>query len=150
MAEARLAAWAEDLFCPRHRVRVNVHGYRREVARPLFPGYLFASFDASSFLRAVHYAHGVRGVVRSGTEPAEVPAELLDAIRARMRDGYVVLDPPRFHPGERVEVVEGPLRGCTGIFERNLSAERRVAILLDLLGRDAKVIVRPDALRPAS
>jgi len=74
-------------------VLVYVLGQRREVRRPLFPSYLFAAFDSRKEFRTVHYARGVRRVVTFGGEAAEVPPELLRDIRARMRDGYVVLQP---------------------------------------------------------
>lgn len=148
VAEVWLSPFCARVFCPRHRASVNVHGYRREVARPLFPGYLFASFDVSTALRAVHYGRGTRGVVRFGGEPAEVPPEIIGAIEARMRGGYVVLEPPRFEPGQRIEVIEGPLRGYTGIFQREMSGAKRVAILLEGLRLFARAVVSRDAVRP--
>lgn len=149
VAESCLTGFCRAVFYPRYRARVSVHGYRREVARPLFPGYLFAAFDVARRLRAVNYAYGVRRVLQSGGWPAEVAAELVAAIEARMRDGYVVLDPPPLSPGQRVEVVEGPLRGYTGIFQGDLSGARRVVILLDLLRSNTEVIVAREAIRAA-
>lgn len=149
VAESSLAGLCGAVFCPRYRARVSIHGYRREVARSLFPGYLFAAFDIARRLRAVNCAYGVRRVVQSGGQPAEVAAEIVAAIEARMRDGYVVLDPPLLSPGQRVEVVEGPLRGYTGIFQGDQSGARRVTLLLDLLGRSTRVIVAREAIRAA-
>jgi transcriptional antiterminator RfaH len=149
VAETWLANFCDEVFCPRHKVRVNVHGYRREVPRPLFPSYLFAAFDPARNLRAVRYCHGVRDVVRFGQELARVPEDLLRAIRARMREGYVVLDPPPLRPGQRVEVTEGPFRGYQGIFQRELTGGRRVAILLDTLRMSARAILEREAVRPA-
>jgi transcriptional antiterminator RfaH len=141
LAEAQLRSLGVRTFCPRHRQRVILHGYRREVIRPLFPGYLFAAFDVRRELRAVHYACGVRGVVLVGREPAEVPAELLEGIRARMQDGVVVLHPKPFRPGQRLEIVAGPFRGYRGIFEAHLRGDERVAILLEALQYNARIIV---------
>lgn len=149
VAESYLTRLCGAVFCPRYRARVSVHGYRREVVRPLFPGYLFAAFDIGRRLRAVRYAYGVRGVVQFGGYPVEVAAQVVAALKARMRDGYVVMDPPLYEPGQRVEVVEGPLRGYTGIFQGDLSGASRVAILLDLLRSNTRVIVARAAIRAA-
>ena len=141
VAEAQLRTLGVRTFWPRHRQRVILHGYKREVIRPLFPGYLFAAFDVRRDFRAVHYACGVRGVVLVGREPAEVPADLLEGIRARMQDGLVVLRPEPFRQGQRLEIVAGPFRGYSGIFEAHLRGDERVAILLEALQYSARIIV---------
>lgn len=150
VAEAHLQARCARVFCPRYRQRVILHGYRREVERPLFAGYLFAAFDPVRDFRAVHYARGVRGVVVFGECPAEVPAELLRGIVARMQGGFVVLEPPRLHVGQRVEVTAGPFNGYTGIVAAELNAAERVAILLDTLKYNARAIIDRAAVRAVS
>jgi transcriptional antiterminator RfaH len=47
---------------------------------------------------------------------------------------------PLFDKGERVHIVEGALRGLSGLFE-STTDEERVIILLDLLGRQVCVRV---------
>ena len=147
VAEAHLRRFCEDVFCPRYRRRLIRRGYRHDAVRPLFPNYVFAAFDHQRRFRAVHYARGVRRVVTFGGEPAVVPAELLAGIAARMEDGVVVLPPPRWTSGERVEIVAGPLQGWCGIFERHMSGAERVAILLDTLKYNATVTLDQAAVR---
>jgi transcriptional antiterminator RfaH len=150
IAEASLQRRGVAVFCPRYRCKVILHGYRREVTRPLFPSYLFAAFDYRRDLRAVCYAQGVRRLVAFGAEPAEVPNDLLESIAARMTDGYVRLDPPPLRTGDRVEIVAGLLRGHTGIFQEHLNGAERVAILLDTLKYNARVILDRIAVRSLS
>jgi transcriptional antiterminator RfaH len=147
IAEAHLVRVCEQLFCPRYRQLVILHGYRRQVTRPLFPGYLFAAFDLRRDFRMVHYAHGVRGVVMFGGEPAVVPSELLADIEARMENGCVVLEPPSFHDGQRCEIIAGHLQGYTGIFQGGLNSSERVMLLLDTLKYQARVVVDRAAVR---
>jgi len=147
VAAARLAEMGVAAFCPRYKQRVILHGYKREVTRPLFPGYLFAAFDRGEALRAVHYARGVRGVVSFGGEPATVPDELLRGIVARQREGYVRLEPPALRDGQRIEVVAGPFAGYTGIFEESRSGTDRVAILLEGLRLQARVFLEREMVR---
>lgn len=150
LAEAHLRRWCQRVFCPRYRQRVILHGYRREVTRPLFPGYLFAAFDPVRDFKAVHYARGVRGVVAFGNQPAEVPADLLLRIQSAMRDGFVTLQPRALHAGERVEITAGPFKGYMGIFVAERSGATRVAILLDALKFNACAVIDRAAVRPVA
>ena len=146
-AELSLRRCGVAVFLPRCREKVILHGYRREVVRPLFPGYLFAAFDPGECLRMVHYAHGVRRVVMFGGEPASVPVALLESIEARMQDGCVRLAPPPLWAGQRVEIIAGPLAGMTGIFQADASGMERVAILLDTLRYNARAVLDRIAVR---
>lgn len=146
LAAEQLQRLCSQVCWPRYRHQAILHGYRREVTRPLFPGYLFAAFDPSVF-RAVHYAHGVRGVVRCGDQPAVVPPDVLAGIMARMTDGYVVLQPPALQHGQRVEIVAGPFQGFTGVFDAQRSSLERVAILLDTLAYNARLMVDRAGIR---
>lgn len=148
LAEIQLRQTCARVFFPRYRQRVILHGYRREVVRPLFPGYLFAAFDPSRTFKAVHYARGVRGVVVFGGLPAEVPVALLRTIQEGMQDGFVLLQPPPLLIGQRVEITAGPFKGYTGIFAAERSGAERVAILLDSLKFNASAIVDRAAVRP--
>jgi transcriptional antiterminator RfaH len=149
IAEFHLDKICEAVFLPRYRQRVILHGYRKEVTRALFPGYLFAAFERRNF-RAVHYAGGVRGVVRFGDEPPEVPADLLQAVVTRMRNGLVVLEPPQLDPGQRVEILAGPFQGYTAIFQSNWTGAERVAVLLDSLRYNARLVLEREAIRPVA
>jgi transcriptional antiterminator RfaH len=148
VAEANLRAFCPGLFCPRYRRRGILHGYVREIVRPLFPNYLFAAFDARKDFRAVHYAHGVHGVVAFGGALAIVPPDLLASIEAHMQHGYVVLSPAPLEPGQRVEIVAGSFQGYTGIFQAGLKGSERVTILLDTLKYQARVVLDRAAVAP--
>jgi transcriptional antiterminator RfaH len=148
VAQDTLLRIGAQVFYPRYRQRVILHGYKREVVRPLFPSYLFVSFDVEREFRAVQYARGVRRVVTFGGEPAIVPGDLLASIQERMKDGYVKLNPPELRPGQRVEIVAGPFAGHTGIFQANLSGAERVAILLDTLKFNARAVIDRATIRP--
>ncbi|OFV88962.1 MAG: hypothetical protein A3J75_06505, partial [Acidobacteria bacterium RBG_16_68_9] len=139
VAEISLQRAGVRVFCPRYRRKAILHGYLREVVRPLFPGYLFAGFDSSRELRAVHYSRGVRGVVMFGGEAVPVADSIIADIESRMTDGCVRLQPSPLRPGQRVEITAGPLQGFAGVFQHELSDTERVAILLDTLTYNARV-----------
>ena len=132
-------------YLPRYRRRRR-HARRQEmVARPLFPRYLFVALDlARDRWRAVQSTFGVDRLVLAGEAPLAVPAGVLDEIRARENgDGFVALGlPAGVGPGSRVRVLDGIFADAAGVLER-IADDRRVAVLLELLGRDVRVLVSP-------
>ena len=132
-------------YLPRH-ARRRSHARRQEVVkRPLFPRYLFVGIDlARDRWRAIHSTFGVNRLVLAGEEPLPVPDRVVDDIRAREDgDGLVVLGlPAGLGPGSRVRLVDGIFADAKGVLER-VADDRRVAILLELLGREVRVFVSP-------
>lgn len=115
--------------------------------KSLFPGYIFTRFDAETQLRLVKYSKGVSSVVSFGDKPAPVDESLIEAIKVRMKDGLVHLDPPSFIKGEKVEIKEGPLEGVSGIFDSQVKDSDRVVILLNMIAGQSRVIVPANSLR---
>jgi transcriptional antiterminator RfaH len=135
-------------YLPRY-VRRRRHARRQEmVARPLFPRYLFVALDvARDRWRAVHSTFGVNHLLLAGEEPLPVPDGVIDEIRARENgDGFVKLGlPAGLRPGSPVRLIDGIFAESTGVLER-AADDRRVAILLELLGREVRVFVPPECV----
>lgn len=119
-------------------------------AKSLFTGYVFAKFDADIQLRLVKYSRGVSSVVSFGNKPAPVDELLIEGIKLRIKDGFVVLDPPSFTKGERVEIKEGPLEGISGIFDSRVKDSDRVVILLNAIASQSRIVVSSTSLRKTS
>lgn len=136
-----------DAFCPLLKQTKVIRRVRQTVIRPLFPGYLFAKFDASCHLRAVAYAGGVRRIVAFGDTPAVVDEAMIEAIRSRLRDGYVPVACQALEPGQVVTILDGPLNGIEAVFEREMSDKQRVVLLLRTLAYQARVVVQLNHVR---
>jgi hypothetical protein len=76
-----------EVFCPKTKQNLLLSGRSGLVARPLFPGYLFARFCPASCLRLVQYARGVRRVVSAQDCPLPVDQEIISLIRERVSSG---------------------------------------------------------------
>jgi transcriptional antiterminator RfaH len=130
-------------YLPRY-LRQRRHARRTEtVARPLFPRYLFVALDlARDRWRAIQSTFGVSQLVAAGEEPVALPDGVIEAIRAReMENGFVALGlPAGLKPGSPVRLTDGIFADSYGILER-IADDRRVAILLELLGREVRVFV---------
>ena len=107
---------------------------------PLFPGYLFARFVVEERFRAVRYTPGVVSVLSTAVgEPIEVNETIISTLRQRSVDGYIQVSPTPLFPGEELEITEGPFRGLRALFQEELKAGERVAVLLDLLSSRVRV-----------
>ncbi len=117
--------------------------------RAFFPGYLFAYTDLDAVgLWTVHYAPGMRGVVMFGGKPACVAEAVIDALRERLaRVDVVDTLGEALQPGDRVLVTSGPLVDLEAVFDRKLSPDGRVRILIRVLQRWTPVAIEADTLR---
>jgi transcriptional antiterminator RfaH len=142
-ADANLRRQGFATYLPRYQ-RTRRHARRTEtVVRPLFPRYLFVSLDLGrDRWRAIQSTFGVSHLVQAGEEPLSVPADVVSEIRSREdRAGLVKLGlPPGIGPGSPVQLIEGIFQDAKGVLER-IADDRRVAVLLKLLGRDVRVFV---------
>jgi transcriptional antiterminator RfaH len=146
LAEVSLERLGLQTFSPRLRETRVVRWALRQVTKPLFPGYIFSRFDPGVSVRAVKYAHGVRGIVGTANKPTPVDDEIIHIIKSRLRDGFVQIE-PRFQPGDKVMIESGPLRGFVGIFERQMSDAERVVILLETINYQARLVVERSCLK---
>ncbi len=140
-AREHLARIADEALLPLLKVRVRRWGRMAESVAPLFPCYLFAKLDLEREFGHLRYTRGVRELVRFGDQPAVVPEWIVTDLRRRCADGPVELPPRMLSAGERVRVIEGPLRDFEGVFERYLSGPERVGILLSMMGSGARAVM---------
>jgi transcriptional antiterminator RfaH len=142
-AELNLRQQGFTTYLPRY-LRKRTHARRTEtVARPLFPRYVFVGLDlARDRWRSVQSTFGVSHLVVAGEEPVSLPEGVVEEIRARESgDGFVALGLPQgVGPGSRVRLIDGIFAEARGVLER-IADDRRVAILLNLLGREVRVFV---------
>lgn len=116
---------------------------------PFFPGYGFIFFDFPAQFRLVRFMRGVKALLGDGLHPIPLPPALIEEIQSRECDGFVrfteVYDAARV--GDEVEIVDGPLKGMRGIFNKELKDRERVAILLRYVAYQAQVLIKRDKLR---
>jgi len=140
-ALANLLRQGFNAWLPRYRGRRRHAGRVDDVAKPLFPRYVFVAMDiAQQRWRAIHSTFGVSHLVCSGDRPAAVPEGVVEAIRAREDErGWIRLGTAAtLLPGARVRVLDGAFADQIGLFAA-MSDDQRVDVLLDLLGRQVRV-----------
>lgn len=132
--QRRLGARAE-VFLPEYRTWSRRKDRRRELLRPLFPGYLFVRAELAFGVRLdILQADGVVRLVGVGPRPVPVPDEVVDSIRLLLAAAPDARPRERWRPGTRVKVMSGPLAGVTGVVEHSPRG-RRIVVAVELLGR---------------
>jgi transcriptional antiterminator RfaH len=105
---------------------------------PLFPGYLFVRIQPidldPSYWYTVRWTPGVRRILGTEETPVPVPCEVIRAIQEKVREFGFVRPGGRFSAGARVRIRSGPLAGLEAVFNRPMSKDGRVQVLLELLG----------------
>jgi transcriptional antiterminator RfaH len=149
VAQRSLNSMDVEVLLPKaRRPRQGANSARFEI-KPLFPSYLFARFAPAHSLHKIRYSRGVCRVLGAGSTPLPVEDHIIADICARMvGDGLVQLEPRSWQPGEAVDIEHGPLQGWSGVFERELSDQHRIVILLNTL-QQARVVVGRECLRDA-
>jgi transcriptional antiterminator RfaH len=148
-AEANLRAGGIEVFAPRIRQPFPKRGSTEcsDRVEPLFPSYIFARFELAVFYRKIRLTRGVHTIVGLGESATPVDDVTIEALKGRVEtNGFVRLGYPR--QGDLVEIVGGPLRSLTGIFESGLNGRDRVQILLTMLASGVRVELPKDFIRP--
>ncbi|MFT4637754.1 MAG: transcriptional antiterminator RfaH [Verrucomicrobiales bacterium] len=141
-----------EVYCPRIRYHKSTRRGKVWFTEALFPGYLFARFDAELRLRAVSSANAVSKLLRFGDHLATIPPNLIEQIRAEMegQEMFTVENHDTLSIGEEKEVASGPLKGFQGIVTNLLSGGERVRLLVEMFGDLNEVEVRSGTLLSVS
>jgi len=102
--------------------------------KPLFPSYIFGKFELEQDYPLVRWARGVKKVLGFGGYPIPVAEEVIQIIKDRTDTDGIVRRRSDFRPNDVVRIKSGPLKDLSGIFERWVSDNERVRILLSLIG----------------
>lgn len=111
--------------------------------RPLFPGYLFVSFNVENDpWRLLWRVPGVKRLFSDDPQrPTAVPGQALEAIRQELRNIGILPPSPivSIDTGDEIQFLKGTFRQFHGICE--LRDNDRVEVLLTIFGRPSRVEV---------
>lgn len=152
-AETNLRSWGIETLAPKVRNRGGSRIRRRTLIAhaeaPLFPGYIFAKFDAIEQLQKVRLTRGVQSIVGFGEPATPVDEAVIEVVMRRMdQNGFVGLEGLR--PGDTVKIISGPLSPLEGLFERQRAQERVVILLEHVLSRVRVEVAKADVAKLAS
>jgi transcriptional antiterminator RfaH len=135
-------------FLPMEETTTKARGKFITATRPLFPGYCFVALDiALGGWRQINSTYGVSRLLSFGATPASVPRGMVESLMLRCDDTGKILPPEDLKPGDRVTLSKGPFASFIGTIER-IAPDRRVWLLMDIIGGQTKVTTHADHLRP--
>ena len=135
-----------EVYLPRVRFKRKTTRGPKWFEEALFPTYLFARFKLLEHFRQVQHGHGARGIVHFGQHWPTLPDSLIDELRQKIHDCQPHVLQEEFRLGDSVVIRGGPLDQLEAVVTRVMPGKRRVAVLLDFLGRQTMVEVDTDDL----
>ncbi len=147
IAEKNLKRQGFNTFLPLEEETRQRNGKFITAMRPLFPGYIFVAFDVARGLwRTVNSTYGITRLVSFGKEPTPVPRDLVSHLMLRCDAKGKVMPPQSLEPGDQVTLTKGPFANFIAEVEQ-IAPDRRVWVLMEIMGGQTRVAVEPDQLR---
>jgi transcription antitermination factor NusG len=143
---ALLSGKGYQTFLPTYKAEKRWRGGLRDVAAPLFPGYVFCQFDPHKRLPVLVTA-GVLAVVGTGRIPVPVEDSEIDAIQRVVSSGISAEPWPYLEVGQQVRIQDGALNGLEGILV-SFKGTRRLVVSVSLLCRSVSLEIERSAVCP--
>ena len=136
-----------EAFLPKVQVMSRRKDRRKKILVPLIPGYVFvrSPLDAEEYHRIIKTVGVVRIVSVKGRP---VPADDQEISSLMILDGTdrTVQNRAYMRKGDRVMIMDGPLKGLTGFYLRPKGKTDRVVVSVELLQRSLEVEIEDWAL----
>lgn len=123
-----------EVFCPMIRFRRKTVRGAVWFQEAMFPGYIFVRFDMMEMKRAVGHAPGIMNIPVFGERYVAVPDSVIDELRNDLDEEGSVDAAMPLEVGDETTILDGSMRGLKVKVIKVMSAENRVAVLLEMLG----------------
>jgi len=129
-----------EAFVPRVEVMSRRKDRRKRILVPLLPGYVFVHSDLNPY----HYwdivkTYGVVRIVGTENKPVPVKEEEIASLRILHGTDRTVRNQAYMKKGDRIMIMEGPLKGLTGFYLRHKGKSDKVVVSIELLQRSLAV-----------
>lgn len=135
-----------EVFAPTYSAEPKQRIHKQELELPLFPGYVFARFEAIRRL-PILTTPGVYAIVGYGKTPVAIPDGEVLAIRNAMAAQMKVEPCPYLNVGTAVRITRGALINREGILLENRSG-CYVVLSVSTIERSVRVHVRREDVTP--
>ena len=115
--------------------------------KPLFPGYIFVSIELDSEpWRKINSTLGVVRLICQDGLPKKLPLEIVSGLMSRCDRSGKLLPASALQRGDSVAVVSGALTNFVATVE-TIDSERRIWVLMNIMGQFTKVQVGSECLK---
>lgn len=117
------------------------------VIKPLFPGYMFVAFDRKNTpWNIINSTYGVSRLITFNSIPKSIPKSFINDLKKRCDSTGIIRAKRQLKSGDQVKVSTGPFTNFIATVE-SIEADKRIAILMDLMGRRTKLTTKIDNLQ---
>ena len=135
-----------ETFLPLHDTTSRKASRFITSAQPLFPGYMFISFDrAEPKWHKINNTYGVTRLVSFNGILKPIPTTFIDSLMSRYDLSGKLLP---IKKGDQVKVLKGPFADFIATVEK-YESDQRIWILMDLMGRKTKIQTPLNTLQPS-
>ena len=134
-------------FLPTIRGKERRTGRGREIAEPLFSGYVFCQFNAINRL-PILVTPGVIAVVGRGRVPIPVEDSEVAALQKMVSSGFQPEPWPYLEVGQTIRIEDGALAGLQGILV-SFKGSSRIVVSISLLKRSVALEIDRSSVSPA-
>ena len=147
IAERNLTQQGFQTFLPMQEKTAPRRGKFVTSLVPLFPGYLFVAFEtAQGGWHTINSTYGISRLIGFGKDPVPLPLDLVSELMLRCDEAGKLLPPRILKPGDEVCLTSGPFANFVATIE-DITPDKRVWVLLDIMGRQTRVAVSSEGLR---
>ncbi|EGD50903.1 NusG antitermination factor [Thermoanaerobacter ethanolicus JW 200] len=123
------------LLIPKRKIIEREKGQPVERIRLLFPGYVFVNAEMSDDLYYKMSDVLKRGIfLKEGKRPAFVKEEEMKIILSLTKNSDLIDLSKGIMEGERVKIIEGPLKGYEGLIKKIDKRKKRAKVMLSIAG----------------
>ncbi|MCJ7494634.1 MAG: UpxY family transcription antiterminator [Deltaproteobacteria bacterium] len=136
-------------FLPKLEVWSRRKDRRKKIQKALFSGYLFVyeNLTHQNWLEILK-TPGVVKILGNEEGPMPIPEIQIESIRTILNGKAAVSPFPYLKEGQRVRVVDGPLKDCEGFLVKIKEDRERLIISIDLLKRSVSVEIEGASVEP--
>ena len=147
VADRNLKRQGFRTFLPMEEGLQNRVGRFIPTLTPVFPGYVFVSFDIEGgYCRKISSTNGITQLVSFGNKPAKVPFDIVNQLMLRCDSDGKMLPPKLLKHGDQVRIFSGPFANFIATID-NITPDRRVWVLMEIMGGQTRVAINVDQLR---
>lgn len=128
--EKYLRQFGFEPYLPLHKVVRQWSDRKKKVETPLFNSYIFV-YDYEHRIPDMLKVPGISWIIRHNGKPAVLRGSELEMIKRFISSGLFLetTSVADLEPGDRVKVIDGPLRGAIGHFSGPYSQEKFYVVL---------------------
>ena len=129
-----LAEKGVEVYLPLLKTLKQWSDRKKWVEEPLFRSYLFVRILDRNYIEVLQ-TDGVVRFITFRQERIPVPDQQIEAVKAYLNeDSHINLEDFNYQPGDRVEVVRGPMQGLLGVLIM-IKGKQRVLVEIESIGQ---------------